>query len=426
MTAILHRRIKLPVLSRLAWAWMASAAAALAISAFVILAGDKIDGPARVALAVGSEVETMARPALRAPATASVLDRKTDAASGAPALRDGAPDAALLAETQSYARDVFGDDAAPYAGDLNAETLSIEDAGDVIITIGGAPARHPGQKVAAPQRASFAKPTTFAPAPDPALQQKTPLGAIPKVAADGRKSSRYYALAFDPRGKPKRVAIIVGGLGLNPSLTERAINELPPTVTLAFAPYAKDLDVWTKKAREAGHELMIEVPMEGYGGGADALGPAALLTNRSADENRQRLDWTLSRFNGYFGATNYLGGKFSADRDAMTAVLARLEALGVAYVDDTGAARRAMEDRKNVAVVNRMIAPGPDGASMNAARRDLVALETIAARDGDALGKAYAYDGTIDAIVDWAGSLEGRDIALAPASAVLQARGVAR
>jgi hypothetical protein len=85
-----------------------------------------------------------------------------------------------------------------------------------------------------------------------------------------------------------------------------------------------------------------------------------------------------------------------------------------------------MEDRKNVAVVNRMIAPGPDGASMNAARRDLVALETIAARDGDALGKAYAYDGTIDAIVDWAGSLEGRDIALAPASAVLQARGVAR
>ncbi len=69
-----------------------------------------------------------------------------------------------------------------------------------------------------------------------------------------------------------------------------------------------------------------------------------------------------------------------------------------------------------------MIASGPDGEDAGAARRDLAALETMAARDGAALGKAYAYDASIDAIVEWARTAEDRQIALSPASTVLSAR----
>lgn len=407
---IRSKRLRLPVWSWLTWAWVASAAAGTTFGAYSLLA--KTEGPTRVALAINGVVERYAPPVEQPPATRSVLH----AAAAVPALRDGEEPAVAI-----ESEDVFA--ALPEAYDNHGgDPLFVEEDNGIIITVDGAPARNPGQKAVAAELASLTRPGLRLAEIDAGLLQKTALGSIPKIGKDGRKVSRYYARPYEGKASANRVGVIVGGLGLNPALTERAIEELPPEITLAFAPYAKELDFWTARAREAGHEIMIELPMEGYGGSPAALGPAALLTERSAAENQQRLDWLLSRFGGYFGATNYLGGKFSADGEAMAAVLKRLDDIGVAYVDDTGAARRALEEGANAGVVNRMIAPGPDGSDSAAARRDLAALETIAARDGAALGKAYAYDASIDAIVEWAGALEDRQIALAPASSVLQTR----
>lgn len=410
---IRHKRFRLPVWSRLTWAWAASLVAGTAFGAYSLLA--KTEGPTRVALAVEGPVHRFAPPVAEIPVTRSVLH----ATSPRPALRDGDEPPVVVNSDDVFAAlpeapDVYGN--AP-----EAEQLFVEDAG-IVITVDGAPARNAGQRPIAAEMASLTRPGLRIADPDAALLQKTALGSIPKIGKDGRRAARYYARPYEGSASVNRVGVIVGGLGLNPSLTERAIDELPPEVTLAFAPYAKELDFWTARAREAGHEIMIELPMEGYGGSPDALGPAALLTARTDAENLQRLDWLLSRFGGYFAATNYLGGKFSADGESMAAVLKRLDDVGVAYVDDTGAARRALEPGASAGVVNRMIAPGADGGDASAARRDLAALEKIAARDGAALGKAYAYDASIDAIVEWATALEERQIALAPASAVLQAR----
>jgi len=411
-----RRRFRPPVLSRLTWAWLIFAFAAIALSLYSATAGRKAGGPARVALALGGEVETLARRLPAPPETVSVLrkDQPAPSETETPTLRDGAPGEEPFS---SEGEDVLADastSGAPYTDEL----LEIEPA-DVVITIDGAPAGAPRPRTVGPSLASFSDPVAAIPDPDPALLQRTPFGRIPKIAADGRRAALHYARPFE-RGRNPRIAIIVGGLGLNPGLTERAIDDLPADVTLAFAPYAKDLEQWTARARAAGHEIMIELPMEGYGGGAEALGPAALLAERSAGENLQRLDWLLARFGSYFGATNYLGGKFSADREAMAAVLARLDELGLAYVDDTGAARQALTGAARATIVNRMIAAG--GNDGEAARRDLAALEKIAARDGDALGKAYAYEATIVALGEWSRELAARELTLAPASAVLHAR----
>lgn len=415
MAGLVRRRFRFPVLSRLAWAWVISAAAGACLLFYSYIAGDRVDGPTRVALTLGAEAQNLA-PA--EPKTQSVMPDK--AREAAPALRDGA-----LPEEPAFSPqdDVFADDApvvkSPDTDDEPMERL--EQPGDIVITIDGAPARDPEAKVMAPVTASYA-PGLRIPDPDPALLQKSRFGMIPKIAADGRRAARYYARPAVTKSARGRVALIVGGLGLNAELTARAIDELPPEVTLAFAPYAKNLDDWTARAREAGHEIMIELPMEGYSGGLDALGPAALLTGRADADNLQRLDWLLSRFGGYFAATNYLGAKFSADRQSMETLLSFLDALGVAYVDDTGAARLAAGERARLATVDRMIAPGADGADARAAARDLAALASLAERDGDALGKTYAYAASIDAILEWAKALDERKLALAPASAVLQAR----
>ncbi|MEK7266004.1 MAG: divergent polysaccharide deacetylase family protein [Pseudomonadota bacterium] len=394
------RRLKIPVLSRLTWAWFC----------FVALCGVGVvysvfdNGRTRAAVAMAVEgIERLAPPA-EPKKVASDLERfQREQEALAPTF---AADALRQPELLE-AEDALSGIEDPY--------LPREDAAaDVIITVDGAPARAIGSA-----RAKAVTPWTPVAAPDAELLKRTAYGSVPRVAADGRKPSKFYAQQFTP-GDKRPVALIVGGLGINRALTERAIDELPPQVTLAFAPYAKDLTFWTKRARDAGHEIMIEIPMENRTGDEEALGPAALLTTRTAEENAQRLDWILSRFSGYFGVTNYLGAKFSGDRDAMEALLARIDTAGLAYVDDTGALSRARVVGE-ATTVNRLIDPGY-GPDKGQSQRDLQSLEKIAAADGDALGKTYVHDETLTAISDWASSLDERGFALAPASAVLAMR----
>ncbi|MBB5517898.1 divergent polysaccharide deacetylase family protein [Amphiplicatus metriothermophilus] len=408
-----RRRFKPPVLGRLAWAWLGFAAGAVLLGAYALALGAKIDAPTRVALPVGA-LERMAPPQ-----TVSVLNAAES--QSRPALREGDdPDAAHAGElfAQSPVEILRQPSDDPYADDSADAPLAFDER-DIVITIDGKPAAPPSAQPAT--AAALARPAFRIPDPDPALLAATAFGQRPKISADGRRAARHYARPFASDAGAPRAALIVAGLGLNRALTERAIDELPPEITLAFAPYAKDLDYWTARAREAGHEIMIELPMETRAG-ADALGPAALSTERTQAENLQRLDWLMSRFGGYFGATNYLGGKFSADREAIRPVLTRLAQAGVAYVDDTGATRALGLDGGPVAVVDRMIAAGTLGEDVGAARRDLRALAAVAERNGHALGKAYAYDAVIDAVIEWSEALAADGIALAPASAVVHAR----
>lgn len=383
------RRFKLPVLSRLTQAWLAFAAVCAGLSIYTV--SDTARRQAAIAMTVEG-IEKIAAPESRT-AIAARLDRQ-DFRRAAPATADPF--------------DVEAEDA--LAGIEPAATPPSDPAADIVITVDGAPAR----PIAA--SASLASLTLARIAdPDPALLFKTAYGKAPRVGQDGRRAARAYARPFAPGDDPN-VALIVGGLGLNRALTERAIEELPPSVTLAFAPYAKDLDFWARRARETGHEFMIELPLENRRGEGEALGPATLLTTHTREQNLQRLDWILSRAEGYFGVTNYLGAHFTADRDAIDPVLARLAEAGVAYVDDTGALKR--EKSANVATVSRLIDPG-FGAEKTRTLRDLEGLEALAARAGEALGKTYVNADTLSAVVEWAEGLGARGMTLAPASAVL-------
>ena len=57
------------------------------------------------------------------------------------------------------------------------------------------------------------------------------------------------------------LAIVVDDLGPAVGLTRRAIG-LPVPVTLAFLPYADDLDGLTAAAQRRGHEIFLHLPMD--------------------------------------------------------------------------------------------------------------------------------------------------------------------
>ncbi|MCB2076867.1 MAG: divergent polysaccharide deacetylase family protein, partial [Novosphingobium sp.] len=90
-------------------------------------------------------------------------------------------------------------------------------------------------------------------------------GPLPKIAADGRKPVEVYARpAPDLAPGQARIALIVNGLGISAAGTEDAIRRLPADVTLAFAPYGRDLRRLSRIARTDGHELLLQVPLEPY------------------------------------------------------------------------------------------------------------------------------------------------------------------
>lgn len=420
-----RRRFKVPVISRLALAWFGAAGAVAAVAAGFYQAAVSDEGFGRIALPV-DRLEVMARAPqeerLEAPSTAAA--RLAPEEPQAFVFADGEEAEDQLTVIYPGEDGLSGEDGLAVEDELVIEDDGFEEfsAGEVVIRI-------PGQNKAATsvQTASLTPAARPIPDPDPAMLQSTPLGKIPRVAPDGRRAVHYYAKPFEGARSGPRVAIIVGGLGLNSAITERAIDELPAEVSLSFAPYAKNLEFWTEKARRAGHEVLVELPMEGYGPNNQALGAAALLSSRTAEENLQRLDWLMSRFGGYVAATNYMGAKFTADDAAITPVLRKLKDAGVGYIDDTGAARRAGDAiGLPMASVSRMIPAAADSGALGRIRRELAALEQEAERNGSAVGKTYAYATTIDEIAAWSKTLEKKGIAHAPASALLRSRAVTR
>lgn len=254
-------------------------------------------------------------------------------------------------------------------------------------------------------------------APVAGVHQQGLGGLLPIIGLGGRTVFDVYKKPFSDTGKPK-IALVIGGLGLNARITQRAIDELPAEVTLSFVPYADNLQGWINKARASGHEVLIEIPMEPFDYPDNDPGPHTLLSTASAEDNQRRLEFLLSRASGYFGVTNYLGGKYAGAGDAAAATMRSLKARGIAFISD-GSAAGLGSAAENVGMRNaqadRSLDQRPSGDDIAA---QLGALEASAAQRGAALGFGVAYSVTIDQVARWAREATRRGLVLAPASAV--------
>jgi hypothetical protein len=263
----------------------------------------------------------------------------------------------------------------------------------------------------------------LAPAPIPAVSEAGEFGPLPRIAGDGRRPFEVYAASVPDSvlgsGRPK-IAIVLGGMGLNPQLTRQAVRDLPSAVTLAFAPYGDALQSLADEARAGGHELMLQLPMEPFGYPAVDPGPKTLRAGDGAGENTSNLGWLMSRFAGYAGVVNYMGARLSGDEAALKPVLAEIGRRGLVYLDD-GSSARSLAGRlgSDVGLTVRRAAL-IDAASFDDIRANLARLEEEAHRSGVAIGSGAGLSVTIDAVQSWARDLAGRGVDLVPASVIFQ------
>lgn len=265
------------------------------------------------------------------------------------------------------------------------------------------------------------------PAPDRRVVEKGRFGPLPKIGADGARPMDVYARPFVtapniPVEAP-RVALVVGGVGLNPSVSTAAIDQLPEGVTLAFAPYGADLDKLVANARARGHEALLQAPMEPFDYPQNNPGAHTLLTAQSGGDADDLL-WLMSRFSGYAGVMNHLGGRYMADESALTPTLSEIAQRGLFFLDDgaspqslapTLAQKLSLPSAKVDVVLDARGSP----QSLDAA---LAQLEALARQKGAAIGFANALPATITRLARFARDLERRGVALAPVSATLASR----
>jgi polysaccharide deacetylase 2 family uncharacterized protein YibQ len=248
-------------------------------------------------------------------------------------------------------------------------------------------------------------------------------GPVPRIAPDGTRPAEAFAQpvrGIPDRPNAPRIAIVVGGLGVSAIGTSDALAKLPGPVTLGFTPYGADLVRLAARAREAGHELLLQVPMEPFDYPDNDPGPQTLLTSLNAGQNADRLHWLMSRLQGYVGLANYMGGRFTATEQALAPILREAAKRGLIYVED-GTSPRSLAGQ--IAGANNLpyakgdltIDAVPTAAEID---RALIRLEKTARERGVAIGMANALPASIERIAAWAKTTESRGLLLVPISAV--------
>lgn len=259
----------------------------------------------------------------------------------------------------------------------------------------------------------------LAPAPAPGLTEETAEGPLPVVARDGREAWQVYARPFDHTDGRPRLAIVISGLGLSDLATETALSELPPAVTLSFLPSAGNTALWLQKAREKGHETLLDFSLEPFDDPHQYVGPHTLFASLDPSQSLDRLRWAMSRGTGYIGLTTYMGVRFARSPQKLEPILREIKKRGLAFFDP-----RTTEEKTAKALATQLMLPRgfadrilDTQLSTGDIDDALHSLARLARRRGGAIGVGSAYPATIAAVAHWL--KRNRGVQIVPLSALL-------
>ena len=255
--------------------------------------------------------------------------------------------------------------------------------------------------------------------PNDSLLEDSPFGKLPITGPSGLRPMDQYARPWSG-ARGTRVAIVVSGLGLSQTGTQRAIEKLPEEITLAFAASGNSLQRWMQDARRGGHEILIQVPLEPFDYPGNNPGPDTLLTSLSAARNIDNLHKAMGKITNYTGVMNYLGGRFLSNASAMEPVLRDVGKRGLLFLDDGSSAQsKSGTLAKTLEVPHAFADVQLDGElQQDAIMKKLDELERIARRNGSAIGVASAFDESVDAISKWSEEAAMRGIEIVAVSAL--------
>lgn len=250
---------------------------------------------------------------------------------------------------------------------------------------------------------------------------KSVLSPAPQQFSGQPPWQRYAVASPAINGRPM-IAIVIDDLGVDKRRSSKIV-ELDGPLTTAWMTYADNVDAQARKAREAGHELIIHMPMEPLNSKIDS-GPDVLRTTMTPEQVRAQVRAGLKRFEGYVGINNHMGSKFTADPKGMAVVIDEMRANGLLFLDSKTSPRSVGTKLAAEAGIphaeRHVFIDNVD--EVGAVLKQLREVEEIARRTGYAIAIGHPHDGTFGALKQWLPSLKDKGLVLVPLSTIVRER----
>lgn len=254
---------------------------------------------------------------------------------------------------------------------------------------------------APPQAPAPQPPAARAPAPQPPAQAPAPAPVRPVLPPPVGRA----AIIFDDAGG---------------SLEDlEAIIALGRPVTVAVLPGLRHSREVARRARAAGLEVLLHLPLEPEDG-AKAMGPGGIAVAMTDEEIAASVRASLAGVPGASGINNHMGSRATADPRVMRAVLRVVKEADLIFVDSvtsprTTAAALAAEMGIRAASRHVFLDNEDDPAPIRAQLRRT--LER-ARRTGEAVAIGHAARRTAQVLREMLGEFDTAGIVLVPASAL--------
>lgn len=219
----------------------------------------------------------------------------------------------------------------------------------------------------------------------------------------GAESMGVVRLASRPRARTgeARVAIVVSDLTRATPAERARLFDLDLPLSILVLPSESDVAGLTSRARDAGWEVILQVPMEPFGYPQNDPGPDAILVDMKPAEIHDLVDRHLRAVPTAHGLTSYMGSMATGDRNTMSAVFDVLERRSLFFLDVRESPRSiapkiARERRLPCLEADRTVDSGETAEHLQKHLEELVAHAR--ARHG-AIGVFHADPTTIDVLV---------------------------
>ena len=297
--------------------------------------------------------------------------------------------------------------------DVPAVTLPLAPPEALPVPAQAAPPRRVAMLASPEPDAGRGPPVTL----DPQLIEATALGNLPRKAADGRGPLGHYARPVSQGCSRPCVGVVIAGLGLADRITERALT-LPGEVGLSFSPYARAA-AWQERARAAGHEVLLGLPLAAELPAADDRGPLAIGPGAAAPAMRAALLRVLAQGGGYV-ALDGSAGAFVADPARFAPLAQELGGRGLGLIEIGGQSLATPSAQAALPYAGGAVPIDLDPAPA-AVELALGEVLVVARAQGRAIAVAQPLPGTLDRLAAWIARLPEEGLVLAPPSALLAA-----
>lgn len=215
------------------------------------------------------------------------------------------------------------------------------------------------------------------------------------------------------------IAVVIDDMGINQRRTAD-ISRLNAPLTSSFLTYGTGLNRQVKKAVQAGHEIMIHVPMEPKT--KANLAPDTLTTEMDEAEIKNGLQTMLQKFKNVRGINNHMGSQFTEDKRRMNYVMDVLRDNNLFFLDSKTSAQsvgRSVAREKRVAYAHRHVFLDNENR-VDYVNKQLRLAENIARRNGYVVAIGHPKSATYQALKEWLPRLPEKKIKLVHMSEIVK------